>query len=157
MTVLDGKSAKILVGQNIPLITRRETSTSDNEDSTDGVEVQRVDVGLTLEVSPSIEGDFVRLKIIQEVSSIAPEDVGAVDVTTNVRRIETSVLVPSGDTTYLGGVREEETGETVWKVPLIGYIPMVGELFTSRSESRKSSNLVISLKPVILARGESMK
>ncbi|MBF0383184.1 MAG: hypothetical protein HQL69_19350 [Magnetococcales bacterium] len=156
LTVLDGKSAKILVGQNIPLISRRETSTNDNSENTDGVEVQRVDVGLTLDVQPSVEGDFVRLNIVQEVSSVAPEDVGAVDVTTNVRRIETSVLVPSGDTIYLGGVKEEETGETVWRVPLVGHLPIVGELFTSRSESTKSSNLVISLKPVILARGETV-
>ena len=152
LTVLDGRSAKILVGQNIPLISRREKATK--EDEQDGVEVQRVDVGLALDVVPNIEGDFVRLNIVQEVSSVAPEDQGAVDVTTNVRRIETSVLVPSGETIYLGGVKEEETGETVWRMPIFGYLPLIGELFTSRSESTKTSNLVISLKPVILSPGE---
>ncbi|MBF0146709.1 MAG: hypothetical protein HQL84_11980 [Magnetococcales bacterium] len=152
LTVLDGQTASILVGQNIPLIAKHQSGTSGDKESHDGVEVNRVDVGLSLQITPGIEGDFVRLKILQEVSGISQQNVGAVDISTNVRRIETSVLVPNGQTLYLGGVREDETGATDWKVPILGDLPIVGMVFQSSSQSRRGSNLVISIKPSVISR-----
>src|SRR5205823_1783978 len=105
--------------------------------------IERKDVGLQLTVTPHInEGDSVRLDIKQEVSSLSPTT-GAVDLVTNKRQITTSVLVGDGNMLVLGGLISDEVKENVSKVPALGDIPVIGNLFRYRSSSKTRRNLMV--------------
>jgi general secretion pathway protein D len=159
---LDHKQAKILVGQEVPFLTGQyaqtggavttggsgQTGTSVNPFQT----IQRNNVGLTLTVTPHVnQGDTVLLDIKQEVSSVAPSSSGAVDLITNKREVNTTVMVADGKTLVLGGLIDEDTSETVQKVPALGDIPLLGNLFKYRSTKRVQRNLMIFIRPTILA------
>jgi general secretion pathway protein D len=149
---LDHHEAVFKVGQEVPFITGQFTGASggtqpDNPFQT----IDRRDVGLTLTVTPHInEGDAVRLDIKQEVSSLAAQPLGAVDLVTNKRELTTSVLVQDGALLVLGGLITEEVRENVSKVPGLGDIPVLGNLFRYRSTRTERRNLMVFLRPVIL-------
>ena len=112
--------------------------------------IERQDVGLTLKVTPQInEGDTIKLDIEQEVSDVVTitENSGPV---TRKRSIKTSVLVDDGGILVLGGLIEEIVDDTQSKVPLLGDIPLLGKLFTSRASTKRKQNLMVFLKPSIL-------
>jgi general secretion pathway protein D len=101
-------------------------------------------------VTPQInEGDTIKLDIEQEVSDVVTitENSGPV---TRKRSIKTSVLVDDGGILVLGGLIEEIVDDTQSKVPLLGDIPLLGKLFTSRASTKRKQNLMVFLKPSIL-------
>jgi general secretion pathway protein D len=85
-----------------------------------------------------------------ESSSLAPTPAGASDLITNKRTLANSVLVPDRNMLVLGGLISNETRETVSKVPGLGDIPVLGNLFRYRSSNTLKRNLMIFLKPTIL-------
>src|SRR6185312_2395580 len=92
--------------------------------------IERKDVGLVLKVTPHInEGDAVRLDIHQEVSNLLPPVQGAVDLVTNKREVTTSVLVADNSLLVLGGLIDNQLKDNEQKVPLLGDIPGLGNLF----------------------------
>ncbi|MBB4631928.1 general secretion pathway protein D [Sphingosinicella soli] len=146
---LDNREARILVGQEVPMTTGEALSPNfDNAFRT----VQRQDVGVQLEVKPQINaGGSIKLFLRQEVSSIAgPVATGSSDLIINKREIETTVTVDDGDIIALGGLIDENERRTIEKVPLLGDIPVLGELFTSRSRSRTKTNLMVFIRPTIV-------
>ncbi len=146
---LDNQEARILVGQEVPMTTGEALSPNfDNAFRT----VQRQDVGVQLEVKPQINaGGAIKLFLRQEVSSIAgPVATGSSDLIINKREIETTVTVDDGDIIALGGLIDENERRTIEKVPLLGDIPVLGELFTSRSRSRTKTNLMVFIRPTIV-------
>jgi len=84
------------------------------------------------------------------VSSVAPSSSGAVDLITNKREINTTVMVRDGRTLVLGGLIDEDLSETVQKVPGLGDIPVLGNLFRYRSSKRVQRNLMIFIRPTIV-------
>jgi general secretion pathway protein D len=152
LTTLDNEEAEIIIGQNVPFVTGSFTSTGAGNDATNPFQtIQRQDVGLTLKIKPQInEGDALKLNIEQEVSSIAPSVAGASDIITNKRSIKTSVMVGDGNVVVLGGLIEEQTGESVQKVPLLGDLPGIGALFRSKGGKVTKTNLMVFIHPVIL-------
>ncbi|MEO5625190.1 MAG: type II secretion system protein GspD, partial [Dokdonella sp.] len=113
--------------------------------------IQRKDVGLVLKVKPQINvGDSVRMDIHQEVSSLAPTVTGAVDLITNKRELTTSVLVKDDSLLVLGGLIDNQAKDNVQKVPALGDIPLLGNLFRYRTNDRKKSDLMVFLHPRIL-------
>ena len=152
LVTMDNQEASFNVGQDVPVLTGSQTSTS----STDGAvfnTVERKTVGTKLKFKPQInEGDSVLLEIEQEVSSVdsSSSNSSSLGPTFNVRTIKNSVLVKSGETVVLGGLLDEKTSEVVSKVPLLGDIPMVGELFKSTSTSKSKRNLMVFIRPMIL-------
>lgn len=146
---LDNQEARILVGQEVPMTTGEALSPNfDNAFRT----VQRQDVGVQLEVKPQINaGGAIKLFLRQEVSSIAgPVATGSADLIINKREIETTVTVDDGDIIALGGLIDENERRTIEKVPLLGDIPVLGEIFTSRSRSRTKTNLMVFIRPTIV-------
>lgn len=146
---LDNQQARILVGQEIPIATGEALSPNfDNAFRT----VQRQNVGIQLDVKPQINaGGAIKLAIRQEVSSIAgPVATGSSDLILNKRELETTVTVDDGDIIALGGLIDENERRTIEKVPLLGDIPVVGELFRSRSRTRQKTNLMIFIRPTIV-------
>jgi len=152
LVTLDNEEAEIIIGQNVPFVTGSFTSTGAGNDATNPFQtIQREDVGLTLKIKPQInEGDALKLNIEQEVSSIAPSVAGASDIITNKRSIKTSVMVGDGNVVVLGGLIQEQTGESVQKVPLLGDLPGVGALFRSKAGKVTKTNLMVFIHPVIL-------
>lgn len=153
LLTLDNAEAKIVVGQNVPFLTG---SFAQAAGATPGTvnpfqTIQRKDVGLTLKIKPQIsEGNGINMKIFEEVSSIAPATTGAQDLITNKRQLETSVIVDDGATVVLGGLIDDNVQQSVQAVPLLSRIPLLGELFKYRQRTKKKTNLMIFLRPVIV-------
>ncbi len=156
IVTLDNKEATIKVGQEVPFLTGQYTNTGSsgggaNQPTNPFQTIERKDVGLTLKVTPHInEGDEVALDLNQVVSSLAPSVDGASDLITNNREISTSVLVKDGGMLVLGGLTTHEMTESISKVPALGDIPLLGNLFKYRKANMVKRNLMIFLRPRIL-------
>jgi general secretion pathway protein D len=155
VVTLDHQEAQIKVVQEVPFLTGQYTNTSTNggvnQPTNPFQTIDRQDVGVILTVTPHInEGDAVRLELKQEVSALAPQATGAVDLITNVREISTTVLVPDGGLLVLGGLTSEEATENVQGVPGLSRIPLLGNLFKSRGAKRNKRTLMVFLRPTIL-------
>ncbi len=146
---LDNQPARILVGQEIPITTGEALGLNlTNSFRT----VTRQDVGIQLAVRPQISaGGAIKLDIKQIVSSIAgPVAAGSSDLILNKREIETSVTVGDGQILALGGLLDEQERRSIQRVPLLGDIPIVGELFRSRTRSKQKTNLMVFIRPTIV-------
>ncbi|MEA5446636.1 type II secretion system secretin GspD [Gammaproteobacteria bacterium AB-CW1] len=166
LLTMDNEEAEITVGQQVPFITGSFSGPGagrggDRGDQRGGgvgtgfgnpfQTIQREDVGISLKITPRInEGDAVFLDIEQEVSSIAGGVSGAADLITNKRSINTRVIVEDGEVIVLGGLIDEQLREQEQRVPILGAIPVLGNLFKSTSTSSEKRNLMVFLKPVIL-------
>ncbi|WP_395679153.1 type II secretion system secretin GspD [Dokdonella sp.] len=156
---LDNQEAEIKVAQEVPFLTGQystnataTTATSNTSGITNPFQtIERKDVGLVLKVKPQINvGDSVRLDIHQEVSSLAPTVSGAVDLITNKRELTTSVLVKDDSLLVLGGLIDNQAKDNVQKVPALGDIPLIGNLFRYRTNDRTKKDLMVFLHPRIL-------
>lgn len=153
LVTLDNQEAEIVVAQNVPFVTGQYTDTGSGQGVSNPFQtIQREDVGLTLKVKPQInEGDAIKLEIEQEISNIAPTAVpGATDIVTNKRSIKTNVMVEDRQMVVLGGLLDDNLSEKVQKVPVLGDLPVLGNLFKSRSTSKVKRNLMVFLQPSIL-------
>src|SRR3989344_3873345 len=153
MIALDNEEAKIVVGQNVPFVTGSYTNNNSSSGSVNPfTTVERKDVGLTLRVRPQVgEGGTVRMTVFQENSSVdASSRTNAQGLTTNKSSIETPVVIDNGTTLVLGGLLKDEFSNGDSKVPLLGDIPVLGNLFKSRSRSRSKTNLMVFLRPVVM-------
>ncbi|WP_018716547.1 type II secretion system secretin GspD [Arhodomonas aquaeolei] len=151
LVTLDNQEAEITVAQNVPFVTGSYTTASSDSSNVNPFQtIERRDVGLILKVKPQInEGDSVMLEIQQEVSNVS-ESTRAVDLITDKRSISTSVLVDSGRLVVLGGLLDEQVRETEQRVPLLGSIPVLGNLFRYRSAQSEKRNLMVFLRPRIV-------
>ena len=153
LLTLDNEEARIVVGRNVPFVTGQFTSNNSNSGSVNPFQtIERKDVGLTLRVKPQISEDgSVKLQVFQEVSSVDPATVNSPNgPTTNKRSIETNVVVEDGAIVVLGGLLTDEYSGGREKVPLLGDIPILGNLFKGEARSRKKSNLMVFLRPVVV-------
>ncbi len=153
LITLDNEEARIIVGQNVPFVTGSFT-TAASVGSNPFQTIERRDVGLSLRVRPQIsEGGTVKLAIYQETSNIAPTG-DATDLVTNKRSIDTNVLVDDGQIIVLGGLIEDTAGDTTEKVPGLGDIPVVGNLFKYQTRTRTKTNLMVFLRPTVIRSNE---
>ena len=153
LITLDNEEAKIVVGSNVPFITGQFTNTGTGTTNPFQT-IERKDVGLTLRIKPQIgEGGTVRMTIFQESSSV--QDKAAVGTSnagpsTNKRSIESNVVVDDGSIIVLGGLIEDRYSESNAQVPLLGSLPLIGNLFRSQSRTKNRTNLLVFLRPVVL-------
>ncbi|EGI75920.1 type II secretion system secretin GspD [Hylemonella gracilis] len=153
LMTLDNEEAKIVIGQNVPFVTGQYTANNSSSGAVNPFQtIERRDVGLTLAVRPQIsENGTVKMVISQEVSSVDPTSLtSAAGLRTSKRSIDTSVLVDDGAIIVLGGLLQDESSVSEEKVPGLGSIPGLGWLFRSESGSRKKTNLMVFLRPVIV-------
>ncbi|MCA8888641.1 MAG: type II secretion system secretin GspD [Parvularculaceae bacterium] len=149
VTTLDNQEAELSVGQEIPITTGE--AIGDNFSNAFRT-VDRKEVGIILKVTPQInDGDTVTLKIEQETSSVAGQIIAtSTDLITNKRKINTTALVDDGDILVLGGLVDQTESVTQDKVPLLGDIPLAGNLFKSTSRTRDRRNLMVFIRPTII-------
>jgi general secretion pathway protein D len=158
LLTLDNEEAKIVIGQNVPFVTGSFTNTGGTGGAVSPFQtVERKDVGLTLRVKPQISEDgTVKMQIFQEVSSVDPASVSSLQgLTTNKRSIESNVLVNDGAIVVLGGLITDEYSGNVQQVPLLGNLPVVGNLFKNQNRTRKRTNLMVFLRPVVVRDADS--
>jgi len=152
ITTLDNQEASFVVGDEVPVLTG-STSSSSNDNPFQTIE--RKEVGIKLTVTPQVnQGDSVQMVIEQEVSSIQGQT--SVDVVFATRSVKTTVMAKSGETVIIGGLINEEVNETVDKVPLLGDIPYLGNLFKSTKSSTEKTNLMIFIRATIVRDDETM-
>ncbi|MBB1472425.1 type II secretion system secretin GspD [Luteimonas sp. MC1782] len=146
---LDNEEARILVGQEVPTTTGEVLGDSNSNPFRT---IQRQDVGIQLEVRPQINaGGGITLTLRQEVSSIAgPVSEDFSELVLNKRELETRVLVDDGAIVALGGLLDQSDRNTVDKVPLLGDIPIIGNLFRHKSRASDKTNLMIFIRPTIV-------
>ncbi len=156
LITLDNEEAKIIVGQNVPFITGQYTTTASGGAA--GVNpfqtIERKDIGLSLRVRPQIsEGGTVKMAIYQETSSVQ-DATGSAGIITNKRSIDTNVLVDDGQIIVLGGLIDDSQRDGVAKVPGLGDIPILGNLFKYQKRTRVKTNLMVFLRPTVIRSSE---
>lgn len=157
LTTLDNEEARVLVGQNVPFVTGSYANTSAGT-PTGGATVnpfqtvERKDVGVILKVRPQIsEGGAVKLSISQEVSDVDSTTAANQNgPTTNSRSIDTTVIVDDGEILVLGGLMSDNVSKQDDRVPILGDIPYIGNLFKYRTKKGVKRNLLVFLRPTVL-------
>lgn len=155
----DNKEAEIVVGENVPFISKRERDPAAQNILLSSIE--RKDVGITLKITPHItEGDSLKLDIYQEISAVKKEantdiliNIGP---TTTKRSTKTTVVVKDKQTVVISGLMQEKTEEVERKVPLLGDIPLLGWLFKYKGIQKSKTNLLVFITPHIIRDEEDM-
>ena len=149
LVTLDNQEAHSLVGQEIPITTGQALSNNfDNAFRT----TQRQNVGIELTVRPQVNSSgTVKLNLRLEVSSIAgPVSSDNSDLILNKREVETVRTVDDGQIAVISGLLDDNERRTIEKIPLLGDLPVLGHLFTSKAKQRSKTNLMIFIRPTIL-------
>ena len=152
LTTLDNQESYFIVGEEIPIKTTTSPGQGGNNPFTT---LDRQEIGIKLKVTPQInEGNAVKLTIEQEVSGRAGEIEGNPII--SKREIKTTVMAEDGATVVLGGLIDEDVQESESKVPLLGDIPVLGQLFRSTSTTKRKRNLMVFIRPTIMREGGVM-
>lgn len=150
---LDNQEAHILVGREVPFRTGSFTTTGEGS-SNPFTTVNREDVGVELTVTPHVHDQTsVRLDVAQQITNVLATPVGGsafADVVTSKRTIETTILAEDRQTIVLGGLIQDDINDSRSKVPVLGDIPLVGNLFKSRSKTKTKTNLLVFLRPTVI-------
>lgn len=153
LVTLDNEEASIVVGQNVPFISGQFT-TSGTAGTNPFQTIERKEVGIKLKVKPQIsEGGTVKLAIAQEVSNVDSTSNPA-GIITNVRSLATNILAEDGQIIALGGLIGDDSTEGTEKVTFLGDLPIIGNLFKYRKNTRKKTNLLIFLRPTVIRSAE---
>lgn len=153
----DNHMASISVGENVPFVTGSFASTGGGGGNSVNPfqTVERKDVGILLEVTPHVnDGDTVVLDISQEISSVVPNT--GQGLITRQRKIETQVMAKSGEIIVLGGLITDDVAMTETRVPILGDIPILGNLFRSQTNTKRKTNLMIFIRATIVPNDEML-
>jgi general secretion pathway protein D len=152
LITLDNEDAKVVVGQNVPIVTGSYAQTGTTTSVTPFQTYDRQDVGITLHVRPQITaGGTIKLQIYEESSSVvAGTGSATTGPTINKRSIQSSVLADDGSIVVLGGLIQDQYTNANSKVPWLGSLPVVGALFRTENKDRTKTDLMVFLRPVII-------
>lgn len=153
LITLDNEEAKIVVGQNVPIPTGSYSNLTSGNTNNAFNTYDRRDVGLTLHVKPQItDGGILKLQLYTENSAVVATTATAVNGPTFTKRsIQSTILADNGEIIVLGGLMQDNYNVSNSKVPLLGDIPWIGQLFRSESKNRQKTNLMVFLRPVIIS------
>lgn len=153
LITLDNEEAKIVVGQNVPIATGSYSNLTSGTTSNAFNTYDRRDVGLTLHVKPQItDGGILKLQLYTEDSAVVSGTTSAQTGPTFTKRsIQSTILADNGEIIVLGGLMQDNYQVSNSKVPLLGDIPWIGQLFRSESKQRQKTNLMVFLRPVIIS------
>jgi general secretion pathway protein D len=150
---LDNEPATLSVTRATPIIN----VTAGTANTTGGSSITYTNLGIILHVTPRISADnYVNLTVEPEVSRVFDTVTKVVNGSTSqadeydVRRMETKVMIPSGNTLVLGGLVQDDTRSANTKVPILGDIPGIGHAFRSDSKQRQKNNLLVFITPTIV-------
>ena len=151
LMVLDNQSARLQVGDQVPVATQSSVSTA-NPDAPIVNSVSLVDTGIILEVKPTVnDGGLVSLQVLQEVSDATVTQSSGIDSPTiQKRRVESRLAVQSGETIVLAGLIRDrkEIGES--GIPVLKDVPVLGNLFKTTSERDDRTELIVLITPRVV-------
>ncbi|WP_199154399.1 type II secretion system secretin GspD [Chromobacterium sp. ASV23] len=151
LVTMDNEEAKIVIGQEIGVLSASYPAGASGSSNAPYNTYDRKTVGFGLKITPQIsEGGAIRLKISQAADSIDPTTASSANPTFNRRTLDTVVTVNDGGLVALGGLTQENTSNAEDKVPLLGDIPWLGNLFKYQGKARKKTNLMIFIRPTII-------
>lgn len=155
--VMDNQTAKIQVGEQVPILTSQQQSTSTDSNVVNSIEYK--DTGVMLTVRPRVTpGGLVLMEIAQEVSTVQKTTSSDLNSPTfQKRNITSSVAVRSNQAVVLGGLIQDEKSDTKSGIPGLYNIPFAGALFGERSKSANRTELVIVLTPKIIASDQDVE
>ncbi len=155
---MDHQEATLKAVEEVPFVTGQYTNTGAANGSVSPFQtIQNEEVGTILKVTPQInEGDAIVLKIDIESSSVLPSANTAVNPTTSKREISTDVLIEDGGIIVIGGLISNQYNHSDTRVPGLGSIPFLGQLFKDHSASQTKSNLMVFIRPQIMHDGTEM-
>jgi len=153
----DNKEAEIIVGENVPTLSKRDVTTTNTITSS----IERKDVGITMKLTPQIsEGDYVKLDIYQEISALVGGEsetiLTTLGPTFTKRSTKTSVVVKNKQTVVIGGLMQEKEEEIMQKAPFFGDIPLIGWLFKYKSTQKTKTNLLVFLTPHVVTEADTL-
>ncbi|MGI6244212.1 MAG: type II secretion system secretin GspD [Pseudochelatococcus sp.] len=156
LTVLDGKTARLVVGDQIPYATSSQTSqSSGNVTVTQQIEIK--DTGVILDVTPRIyASNSVALRINQSVSTPSSTLQNGNPVIAT-RTVESNVLGQSGRTIVLGGLIQDRYEATETGVPVLKSTPVIGNLFKSKTDRVRRVELLIMLTPRVIRKSSQLE
>jgi general secretion pathway protein D len=149
--VLDNQPARLQVGQEIPIVTGEAVGT----DFQGGFRnIERQDIGTILEVTPQItDGNAVTLEVNLEVSSLTAFTALSDSPILQKSALTTSFSVDNGQTIVIGGLVDNDQRSVETKVPLLGDIPLLGNLFKGQTRSEEETTLMVFIRPTIIRDG----
>ncbi|MEP6679385.1 MAG: type II secretion system protein GspD, partial [Betaproteobacteria bacterium] len=159
LLTLDNEEARIVVGQNVPLVTGQYSTTGSSSTVQPFQTIERRDVGIVLRVKPQItEGGTVRMSLYQEVSRVqdtvatgsSGSGTNSLGPTLSKRSLESSVVVDDQQIIVLGGLIQDTFTDTTDKVPGLGDVQGIGQLFRYDTRTRSKTNLLVFLKPTVI-------
>ncbi|MCF6206732.1 MAG: type II secretion system secretin GspD [Sulfurovum sp.] len=154
----NNKEAEIYVGQTRSVLTRAQQSAQGNAPVVNNY--SREDIGLTLKVKPRLSSNNkVTLEVETTIEDVLQNESPDADrPTTTKRNVKTTAIVNNGEMIILGGLIKNSSGKGVTKVPFLGDIPVLGELFfTDTSDLSRETNVVIYLTPYIVRRSDELQ
>lgn len=153
ITVADNQTAKIQVGDRVPVISQTQTVASTTSATGIISSVQYLETGVMLSVTPRVNaGGQVSMEISQEVSNATTTTTSGIDSPTIQKRsAESTVAVKSGETIVLAGLIKEEKNKSSEGLPLLAKIPLIGGLFGTQSWNDNRTELIILITPRVLA------
>ncbi len=152
VVTLDNKPAEIFSGNTVPVVITSLTSPGATGGVLQTVQLEKIDVGVKLDITPRVSDDGYITTLVQpEVSTIVGFRGPDNDLPeTSTRRANTLVRVKDGQKIYLGGLLSEDETRTVKKIPLLGDIPILGRLFRHYRIEKTKTDLVIEITPKIV-------
>ena len=155
LLTLDNEEAEINVGENVPYLTRQDSTASTTTNAVNYNTYEYKDVGVILNITPNInQENFIRLKISQQVTKVisgTSDDTTKPSIPTTLKRTaKTTVVVKDNETVVIGGLVGDSTDDSTNKVPFFGDIPIMGWLFKAKTVTREKTNLYIFLTPHIV-------
>lgn len=155
LLTLDNEEAEINVGENVPYLTRQDSTSTTSAYPVNYNTYEYKDVGVILNITPNInQENFIRLKISQQVTKVisgVSTDTTKPSIPTTLKRTaKTTVVVKDNETVVIGGLVGDSTDDSTNKVPFLGEIPIMGWLFKAKTVAREKTNLYIFLTPHIV-------
>ena len=143
LTLEHSKMGRIQVGQNVPILKSVQTS---NEGGAQSQQVQRLDIGLVLDITANFLTDHtVSLDIVNEVSTLSDSNLAS-DIIINKKQISTSAIVKDSELLHVGGLIDKSTVTSENITPFFGEIPLIGGIFNSQHENTTTTRLDVFLK-----------
>ncbi len=152
LVLSDRTKGSIQVGGKFPTIKASQDAEASTAGSSDiRTEIEYKDTGVILTIEPSInESGTVQLKITQEVTDVVPTTGAGGTPVFTTRKIETSVIVPTGKTVLLGGIITEKRRDFANRIPLLGRVPLLGEVFGNKQNDNDRTELLLAITPTIV-------
>jgi general secretion pathway protein D len=154
LMVMDSKTARLQVGDQVPITTQTATSTVTASTAiVNSITMQ--DTGVILSVTPHInESGRVQLDIEQEVSSVVQTTSSSINSPTiQQRKVQTTVVVNNGEVLALGGMIQDSHSKTSSQIPILGSLPLIGGAFANKDNTVNKTELLVLITPRVVRDG----